>query len=111
MATAERRRGNPQAAQTCLVEAIKLFDEVGSYTIVPVVLLLMAKIAAGLGDDVRAARLGGAARATRSESGALVREREALEGLNWQDRRIVFAWDEGQAMTVRQAVDYAIGAG
>jgi len=104
--------GDLGAANTDCIEAMRLFADANDISGVVLVLDAMAELAFREGDMVDAARLGGAKATHEVASGAGLTNVVAMrEG--WRSEQAVAgaqqaAWAEGQAMTLRQAIDYAL---
>jgi len=104
--------GDLAAGRKDSVEAMRIFADANDISGVVLVLDAMAELAFREGDIVDAARLGGAKAMHEVTSGAGLtsvvatregwRSDEALAGAQ------AAAWAEGQAMTLRQAIDYAL---
>jgi tetratricopeptide (TPR) repeat protein len=114
VAMAEKRM---DAAQAYLREALVSGRESGDLANLAVIVEAVAGLAAVLGESERAARLGGAAEALRRLIGAPLpgveqrktRDRQlapAREALG--EEAFARAWADGQAMTLEQAVEYAL---
>ena len=112
----ETRRGDHGRAKTLLEEGLVLSRKLGSMVNAAEILETLAEMAGALGDSTRAARLWGAADALREVTGSpwAPLERRLHEpyldvlrsGVDEADWRV--AWEEGRAMTLDQAVDYAM---
>jgi predicted ATPase/class 3 adenylate cyclase/Flp pilus assembly protein TadD len=113
------RRGDHGRAKTLLEESLALHRELGSNRDVAECLEVMAEVAGGLGEDLRAGRLWGAAGALRQATDNpwllyegrlhepyLSAARSQMEESEWSE-----AWQEGWAMTLDEAVSYALEEG
>jgi DNA-binding NarL/FixJ family response regulator len=110
--------GTYERAEALGLEALKMFWRMDPRHYVPTVFQLLAAAAARRGDPVRSARLCGASQALHESMGArlsagerayfephLAAARAQLDNATWQT-----TWAEGRAMTLEQAVEYALGA-
>jgi len=110
--------GSYEQAEALGLETLKMFWRMDLRHYIPTLLQLFAAAAAELGDPVRAAQLCGASQALHESMGArlsagerayfephLAAARAWLDSTAWET-----AWAEGQAMTLEQAVEYALGA-
>ncbi len=111
------RQGHYERAATYYSESLPLCQELGNRWTIQECLDGLAEAAAGRGYYDRAARLLGAAEALRE---ALGRDRSAFEHsahvqrmastrAGSGDAAFAAAWAEGRAMTLEQAIDYALG--
>ena len=107
------RTGDIEAADRAFTESLELFDRAQDLSGIAFQLDNLSAVARARGDAVRATRLAGAAARQRATSGALLagrvselESRNPREGLDEADGEK--AWNEGQAMTVEQAVAYAL---
>jgi len=105
--------GECEAAQEFVREGLEIFSRAHDLSGIVFFLDDAASVAEVCGDHLRALRLAGAAAAHQASTGAgLGTIVGTEEGRNWlqsistDDQRL--AWDQGQAMTVDQAVDYAL---
>jgi predicted ATPase len=105
--------GDPQRARACWLEAIHLFSAAGDVPGMVLQLDNLSALARQDGDYQRAGRLWAAASAHQVSSGTglgrLLREEErrtGREGLD--DDEAARVWAEGQAMSLEQAVAYAL---
>jgi predicted ATPase/class 3 adenylate cyclase/Tfp pilus assembly protein PilF len=113
-------QGNPERAKAVYAEGLGLRREVGSDLLIPNTLQALASTAAALGEAERAARLFGAVEMLNELSSVdediasdelvgpyFATARSQLDETSWQE-----AWAEGRAMTLEEAVSYALeGAG
>ncbi len=95
-------------------EALEIFGSAGDLSGVVMLLDDAASIAKLNGDSIRALRLAGAAAGLREQSGATLGSfLNVNEGRAWQETIEIpeeqRAWAQGEAMSVDQAVDYALG--
>src|SRR6266702_2191203 len=95
-------------------EAREIFGSAGDLSGVVMLLDDAASIAKLNGDSIRALRLAGAAAGLREQSGATLGSfLNVNEGRAWQETIEIpeeqRAWAQGEAMSVDQAVDYALG--
>jgi predicted ATPase/DNA-binding SARP family transcriptional activator/DNA-binding CsgD family transcriptional regulator len=110
--------GSYGRAEALGLETLKMFWRMDLRHYIPTLLQLFAAAAAELGDPVRSAQLCGASQALHESMGArlsagerayfephLAAARARLDNTTWET-----AWAEGQAMTLEQAVEYALGA-
>jgi predicted ATPase/DNA-binding SARP family transcriptional activator/DNA-binding CsgD family transcriptional regulator len=110
--------GSYGRAEALGLETLKMFWRMDLRHYIPTLLQLFAAAAAGRGDSVRSARLCGASQALHESMGArlsagerayfephLAAARARLDNTTWET-----AWAEGRAMTLEQAVEYALGA-
>jgi tetratricopeptide (TPR) repeat protein len=110
------RRGDLERARTLLEESLVLLGEMGAKAGIAESLESLAGLAGALGDYGRAARLWGAADALRYAIGApwLPLERRLhepyLDAIRSRGEKAGWtkAWDEGRAMSVEDAVAYAL---
>ncbi|HEV2012951.1 MAG TPA: adenylate/guanylate cyclase domain-containing protein [Candidatus Dormibacteraeota bacterium] len=105
--------GDVERARRSWQEAIGLFQAAGDVPGLILQLDNMSVIASRDGDPVRAGRLAAAASAhvasTGTGLGQLLREREGRTGREGLDEQeAARAWSEGEAMTLEQAVAYAL---
>ena len=116
LGTVATRRGDHGRARTLLGESLALSKRLGSTFSIVEHLESLAELTGVLGDPRRAARLWGAAGALREAAGTpqppaerrlrepyLIAARSRMEEADW-----TMAWEEGRAMTLAQAVDYAL---
>jgi hypothetical protein len=116
LAKAAAAEGDMPRAHALLSEALKFFDEWNDRTGVAGCLEALAAMAAREREAVRVARLVGAASTIRAAAGAplLLAERDKLEqyiapaNAALGEEGFVTATAEGQAMTLDQAVNYAL---
>ena len=100
------------AAKTDCIEAMRIFADANDISGAVLVLDALAELAFREGDMVGAARLGGAKATHEVASGAGLTNVVAIrEG--WRSDQALagaeaVAWAEGQAMTLRQAIDFAL---
>jgi non-specific serine/threonine protein kinase len=109
--------GNYEQAEALGLETLKMFWKMDLRHYIPTLLQLLGA-AVGRGDPVRSARLCGASQALHESMGArlsagerayfephLAAARARLDNATWET-----AWAEGRAMTLDQAVEYALSA-
>jgi predicted ATPase/class 3 adenylate cyclase len=104
---------DPAAAWPFVREALAIFSEAGDLSGIAILLDDAAAIAQLAGDAQRALRLAGAAAVNQASSGAgLGGILNVDEGWNWNEKITTEegtrSWAEGQAMTLEQAVAYAM---
>jgi predicted ATPase/class 3 adenylate cyclase len=107
--------GDVQAARDFVCEGMRIFKETGDLSGMALLLDDAASVEMNAGNRDRALRLAGAASAHTAAIGAGLGDvLGAQEGRNWladlasdADRR---AWTEGQAMTLENAIDYALSS-
>jgi tetratricopeptide (TPR) repeat protein len=111
--------GNSQQAIACFAESLTLAREIGSLLITSTCLVGIATVEAEHQTDMlRVARLLAASERLRHESGSFS---EPIDAANYQrtiaavrssidDPTFRIAWHEGQAMSVEQAVAFALAA-
>jgi predicted ATPase/class 3 adenylate cyclase len=106
------KMGDLAAGRALAEEALKIFADANDISGVVLVLDAMAEVAFREGDMVTAARIGGARAAHEVASGAglttVVAMREAWRSDHELAGAQAVAWAEGQAMTLVQAIDYAL---
>ena len=113
---AKMQGGDHERAGALLEESLMLLRELGFNRDVAECLEVMAEVAGGLGQDRRAARLWGAAEALREATDNpwvlfesrlhepyLTAARSRMEEAEWTE-----AWEEGRAMTLDEAISYAL---
>jgi hypothetical protein len=108
---AARSNGDFERAVELYRENLVLFGEVGDKWVATECIEGLALITATQGNDERAARLFGAAEAARETYGITMPPREAvLAATKERPQEAVFAaaWTEGAAMTLEQAIEYAL---
>jgi predicted ATPase len=111
------RGGDSGRARALYAESIRAQREIGSKLAAPENLLGLACVAAAWEEAGRAARLFGASEALREAMGVppepgeialqephLAAARSRLDKTSWQE-----AWAEGRAMTLEEAISYALG--
>jgi tetratricopeptide (TPR) repeat protein len=111
-----RAQGDYERARVLLEESLTLFRELGSQWGIVNALEELAKLAGVKGQRERAARLLGAAEALREAIGApmYLPERSDYEQIVTElrsalgDEAFAVAWAEGRAMTLEQAIAYAL---
>jgi len=109
-------RGDSERARALYAESIRAQREIGAKVTAPENLLGLACVAAARGETERAARLFGASEALPEAMGAplepgeialqepyLSAARSQLDERSWQE-----AWAEGRAMTLEDAISYAL---
>lgn len=109
-------QGEPERAARDACEALTLLSESGAFLRVPITLECLARLGAAEGRSLIAVRLFGAAQAIREDKGiarwpvfavgyddAVARCREALG-----DNDFDTAWQEGAALSVSEAIAYAL---
>jgi predicted ATPase len=108
------REGNLDEADRAFSEGLRLFEQAQDLSGIAFQLDNLSAVARGRGDPVRATRIAAAAEKIRATSGAVLggrvselEGRNPREGLNEADGEK--AWQEGQALSVEQAVAYALG--
>ncbi len=95
-------------------EGLRLAVEIPDYNNIATCLGLSACILAKRGDHARAAKLSGAARVLYEKQGRKPMEDSSLDTIlpGWRERpeqeAILKAYEEGRAMTVDQAIAYAL---
>jgi tetratricopeptide (TPR) repeat protein len=110
------RRGDHGRARALLKESLVVFNELGARVNIAECLEILSGMAGALGDDARATRLWGAADALREAIGSpwppaerrlhepyLTATRSHADEAVWAR-----AWEEGRAMTMEEAVAYAL---
>jgi predicted ATPase/class 3 adenylate cyclase len=110
-----RRLGRIDESQVRLAEGLEIFREAGDVSAMAVFLGNFADLAAFEGDFERALRLAGAAATSREATDAglaewlgAIEERQRLVERRATDADAARLWAEGQAMTLDQAVAYAL---
>ena len=107
------RTNETSATKPWVREALDLFVEVGDVSGIAILLDDYSQISREQGDPLRAARLGGAAAALQATSGAglasVINTQEGRTRSGLPDDAEDRAWEEGQAMTMEQAIGYARG--
>lgn len=111
---AEILRDNFEGAGKSLRQAVEYFDELGSYTILPVILDLSVQLALRRNDSRNAARcLGAAGAIARSLRGAKAIEQRVpykrLEEVDLSNEDIAADYRNGLSMSFRQAIEFAKG--
>ncbi|HET7339678.1 MAG TPA: adenylate/guanylate cyclase domain-containing protein [Candidatus Dormibacteraeota bacterium] len=108
------RLSDTPTAKRCDLEALRIFADAEDHTGPVLVLSSLARVARDEGDAIRAARLAGASESQEAASGAglgsLVGLREGWRpppGISAEEDA---ALEEGRAMTLQQAIDYALSA-
>ena len=106
-------KGECESAQMFVREGLEIFSRAGDLTGIALFLDDFASVAQLCGDQMRALRLAGAAAAHQASTGAgLGTIVGTEEGRNWQEELTTDegrrAWAQGQAMTLEQAVAYAL---
>ncbi len=113
------QQGDYQRAAELFRESLRLSHETGFRWVTVECLVGLAGVSTADGNYDRAARLFGAAAALREAIGDRLAPQEQAD----YDRRLAFtrkglgdasfaaAWAEGQAMTLEQAIEYALAAG
>jgi predicted ATPase/DNA-binding SARP family transcriptional activator/DNA-binding CsgD family transcriptional regulator len=109
-------RDDPERAKTLLGKSLAINLELGTKSDIAETLEGMAELAGSMGEDLRAARLWGAAEAIREAVGhswspteCLLHEPRLLAARSRLDEKTwVAAFAEGGAMTLEEAVDYAL---
>ena len=103
-----------QTAKRDDLEALRIFAEAEDVTAPVLILAGLAAVARDEGDNVRAARLAGAAEgqeaATGAGLGSLISGREGWLAPEHPSVEEEAAIAEGRAMTLQQAIDYALSA-
>ena len=107
--------GDLVLASLSLREALRMLEEVGDTSGVPIILSELAAVAMTGGDAAHAVRLQAAAESVEDSIGTGLgratsrREERARAVRNLVgDKDLAGVWDEGQAMTVEEAVAYAL---
>jgi len=115
VAVSARYLGQIDEARDRLTQGMEIFREAGDLSAMVVFLGSFADLAAVEGDDARALRLGGAAAASRDatdlglgEGIGNIEERKRLVDRIATDPDAARLWAEGQAMSVDEAVAYAL---
>jgi tetratricopeptide (TPR) repeat protein len=109
-------QGDYERAEALYEESLAIFQELGSQWGIANALKKFAKLAGVKGQRERAARLLGAAEALREAIGAPMHlpERSDYEQIVTElrsalgDEAFAVAWEEGRAMTLEQAIAYAL---
>ena len=109
-------RGDSERARALYAESLGLRREVADKLVIPETLMGLACVAEARGEAERAARLFGASEVLREAMGAslepgdsalqepyLAAARSKLDETSWQD-----AWAQGRAMTLEEAISYAL---
>jgi hypothetical protein len=109
-------RGDSERARALYAESMRSHREIGAKLAAPENLLGLACVAAAQGEAERAARLFGASEALPEAMGAplepgeialqepyLTVTRSQLDETSWQE-----AWAQGRAMTLEDAISYAL---
>ena len=116
MGLINHRRGALDEARARLGEGFDLFRESGDLSAMVVFVGLFADLEAQQGHVERAIRLAGAATAARDSTATGIAswisgsdERAALVAQCETDSAAARLWADGQAMTLEQAVAYALG--
>lgn len=115
---ATRGLGELEIARSCFLEALEALAPVGYRTAVAIELENLAAIELTLGNDVGALQLAGAADALKEAAGGQVPpefkdlpDPRQVARRSLSEDRIAAAWNEGQAMSLDDAVAYAQGGG
>ena len=115
VAVSARQLGQIEEARARLAQGMEIFREAGDLSAMVIFLGSFADLAAFEGDLPRALRLGGAAAASRDATDAgvaewvgEVEERQRLVERIATDAGAAQLWAEGQAMSVDEAVAYAL---
>jgi predicted ATPase/transcriptional regulator with XRE-family HTH domain/Tfp pilus assembly protein PilF len=111
-----RKQTDFDRGQPLYKESLALFQELGARYGVAVCLEGLAAVAGGQGEPERAARLRGAAEALRAQIGAPrppdprrgAERRAAGARVSGDPSAVAVAWNEGQGMSLEQAVSYAL---
>jgi tetratricopeptide (TPR) repeat protein len=106
-------KGNHEMGKRWFSEALKLFVEAKDVSGITLQLDNLSVIARGEGDPVRATRLAAAAVAQQTSTGTglggLLSQREGRTGREGLDeKQAATAWTEGQALTLEEAIAYAL---
>ena len=109
-------QGNPERARAIYAESLELRGEVGDDLLIPNTLQALASTAAALGEAERAVRLFGVVEMLNEVSSVdeeiasdelvgpyFATARSQLDETSWQE-----AWAEGRAMTLEEAISYAL---
>jgi len=118
LGTVEDAQGGYRAAEALYRESLTILHGLGLRGRIPYSLQELAMVAAALGNPLRAARLWGAeerlreeigpARSARPETDPQMRDARAAAGDGAAFDR---AWQEGRAMPLEQAIEFAISSG
>ena len=115
VAVSARSLGQFDESRLRLAQGMEIFREAGDLSAMVVFLGSFADLAAFEGDVARALRLGGAAAASRDATDAgigewigAMEERQRLVERIAADADAAQLWAEGQAMSVEEAVTYAL---
>src|SRR5205823_4898728 len=111
-------QGDFGSARTLYEESLAIRREIGDRQGIAYALERVAALCSAQGEGARAAGLWGAAEALREAIGAPMPpnergryERQVAEARTASgETKFAAAWHEGRAMTVEQAVEYALGA-
>ena len=114
--TASLRHGDPQRAQSLLVESLRLWHDIGARAGTARALAGLAAVAAAQGKAERAGRLFGAAKAMRppterlmtDASGPQIDQDVEAARAHVDAKAFAAGWDAGQALTEGQAVAEAL---
>ncbi len=114
MGIAEFQRNNNEGAEECLRGGIKFFDEIGSYTMLPYILVTLARLALRRNDCRRAARFFGAAVAILkfplgNEEPAKTLDFDPFKEIDINSEQIAAQWSQGLKMSLRQVIAFALG--
>jgi predicted ATPase/class 3 adenylate cyclase len=106
------KSGDPVIAKSFATEGLRIFAHAADPSGATLLLATLAGVARREGDGVRAARLSGASEAQEVSSGAGIGSQvESMEGYRTVDAASeaeVKARADGKAMTLQQAIDYAL---
>jgi predicted ATPase len=117
MSVAALVEGNTEEATALLGNALRLASSLGDKEVISACLFACAEVAAQRGELARAARLLGAADVVREETAlTLDTVEQALRArietvLDREDQTLVSAQSQGRALTLEDAVAYALGQG
>jgi predicted ATPase/class 3 adenylate cyclase len=106
--------GDYEVARATHLEILDAIGPIGYRTAVAIVLDTLAALESGRGNPLRAMRLGGAAEALKESAGgqvppefADVPDPRARARSLVDEERLLAAWEEGRAMSLEEAVEYA----
>ena len=108
-------QGDSSAAEPLIREGLGIFGAAGDVSAMVIFLDDAAALAKITGNLPRALRLAGAAARYQASTGAGLAELiNVNEGRTWEEVVVTFeekqAWAEGQALSIQQAVDYALSS-
>jgi predicted ATPase/DNA-binding SARP family transcriptional activator len=113
-----QRHGDYERAVVLCTEGLALFRDIGDKRGTPACLEALAAVASAQGQPERAARLFGAAQTVREAGGFALPPADRAEcerdlaavGARLGEKAFAGAWAAGRAMTLEEAVDYALTA-